>query len=306
MTRPLVFILGPTAVGKSNLALDAALRTGGAVCNCDSVQSYVHVQIGAAKPDRSARESVPHLMYDWVEPPHRLTAAEFRKKSLALLPEWLGRGPVFGVGGSGFYIQALEKGMYPVAKVSREVQMGWEEKLSQWGAESLYKKLQELDPEYAQRVKPMDGYRIVRALSLIQSEGRTLTDIRMEFENKKSVLPFKVFKVGLRLSRDELRHRVRERTSQMLRSGLIEEVRQLLDDGLESWPPLKSVGYAEVVQMLEGKLSTPTLEEAIVTSTMQLAKKQMTWFRRDPNIVWFHAESQRKASLNHIGEIVSE
>ncbi|MGE0762054.1 MAG: tRNA (adenosine(37)-N6)-dimethylallyltransferase MiaA [Bdellovibrionales bacterium] len=303
--HPVVFVLGPTAVGKSDFALAAAKRFSGVLLNCDSVQSYSRVQVGAAKPDLKTLNEVGHYLWDWVHPPHILTAAEFRRRAILELEHLTQKSPVFAVGGSGFYVRALMKGLYPVRRVPKERTLVWRERLKAEGSVRLHEELQVLDPVYAQRLSPNDGYRIIRALELIENEGKSLTTIQAEFEQKAEEWPYRSLKIGLELPREELRQRIAVRAEQMLQMGLRQEVEDLLRQDLKEWAPLKSIGYKEVVEGLAQNWSDKQIQEAIALNTSQLAKKQMTWFKSDKEIEWFEARPQWQKPLERLQEFFS-
>ena len=304
-SSPVIFVVGPTAVGKSDFALQAAERFGGLLMNCDSVQTYTGVVIGAAKPDAVARARVPHYLLDWVSPPHHLTAAEFRREALEKLSELTKTHPVFAVGGSGFYLRALQMGLYPVRKVPVELTKIWQEKLNQMGTKALYEELKTQDPVYAKRLSPNDGYRILRALETMENEGKTITAIQTEFKAKATPFPYRTLKIGLELPRAILRERIAARTQQMLKQGLRQEVQGLLAQGLREWAPLKSVGYKEMVEGLATGLSDEQIGDKIALSTGQLAKKQMTWFKGDKEIKWFSAETSWTEPMAAIAEFLT-
>lgn len=291
MTSLFTLVVGPTASGKSDLTLGLAERFGGAILNCDSLQFYERLDIGTAKPSREERARVPHHLFDCVPPGQVLTAGDYRRLALDTLERL--HGPVFGVGGSGFYIQALEKGMFDVPKPKAEVETATRARVEAAGLPAAYEELRTRDPEYAARVKPQDAYRITRALVLMDDAGRTVTEVRAAFAPRP--FPYPLLKVGLRPTRDDLLPRVRARTARMLADGLIDETRALVDEGWGDWPPLQSVGYKECVQFLRGEVARADLEALIVEKTMQLAKKQRTWFQRDPEIAWVGgaAEAER-------------
>jgi len=282
--KPFILIAGPTASGKSALGLKLARHFGGGILNCDSLQTYQRLDIGTAKPTLAERAQVPHYLFDVVRPGEILTAGDYRRMALEVLSTELPRRPVFGVGGSGFYIQALEKGMFDVPKPRPESELFVRELLEEKGPAHLYRELQRLDPEYAEVLNPNDSYRITRAMIIIKDSGRKVTDLRAEFSAKP--FPFPLLKLGLAPEREFLMPRVQKRTAQMLADGFLQEVRRLLEDGYASWPPLQSVGYRECLQVLSGDLPAEKLSELIVEKTMQLSKKQRTWFKRDAGIHW--------------------
>lgn len=308
MKTPMVlFIVGPTATGKSDLAVDiaegcAAESPAPEIINCDSVQFFEGVDIGAAKPDKVLLERAQHHLVGHVPLGGSYTAGDFRRDALKVIFEGGQRGVnrFLAVGGSGFYVQALEKGMFEVPDVPEEVRARLDaEADAPGGLEALYAELKQKDPEAAARISPRDRYRIVRALEIIRSGplGATLSEIKKRFAASAPEASFFSYKIGLSLDRDVLRKRVRERAARMLKAGLVEEVEGLRAKGLKDWAPLKSVGYREVQAMLDGRLAPKDLEDAIVTSTMQLAKKQMTWFKRDQSIQWFDAVSERSKAI---------
>ncbi len=284
-TFPLVFVLGPTAVGKSNWAVECIEERGGVILNCDSVQAYKGLDIGAAKPSRDVRQKIGHFLFDIVELGEVLTAGDYRRMALPVLERELPRHPVFAVGGSGFYIQALEKGMFEMEKVDPPKEAAIRARLDQIGLKAMFEELSRFDPEMAEELNPNDSYRIQRALIIYHGLGRKLSELKKEFRPKK--LPYPVLKAGLRTSREELKKRVTLRAEEMLRAGLIDEVKALLNRGLGTWPLLQSVGYKQALMCLHGELPRENLLDEIVLRTMQLSKRQMTWFQRDKEIHWF-------------------
>ena len=255
--NPLVLLVGPTGSGKSALALALAAQTKGAILNCDSLQAYQRLDIGTAKPTEAERSRVPHFLFDVLKPGAILTAGDFRLKALEVLHRELPQRMTFGVGGSGFYIQALEKGMFDVPKPNPETEMKVRSALEKNGLDSLYAELVRLDPEYAQRIGPADSYRIVRALIIIQDSGKKVSDVRLQFKPQK--FPFPLLKLGLMPEREELLRRVEHRAQNMLDQGLLKEVQDLLDEGYAEWPPLQSVGYKECRAFLQGRLERKKL-----------------------------------------------
>jgi tRNA dimethylallyltransferase len=197
----------------------------------------------------------------------------------------------FVVGGTGFYFQAIEKGLYPVGAADPQMLAQVEKELES-DPERLYAELVARDPEAAQKISPNDHYRLARAIELMRSHGRTVTEIRREFESQEKEFPFALMKIGLKASRAELLPVVEKRTADMLARGWIAEVEGLLLRGLREWAPLSSVGYKEIADYLTGRSeaqNSSELEAMIVQSTLQLAKKQRTWFQRDTDIHWFSA-----------------
>jgi tRNA dimethylallyltransferase len=284
------FVVGPTASGKSALALRLARETQGVIVNCDSVQVYKYVEIGAAKPTAEELQMVPHFLYGYVAPPRECTAGDYARDFFAQMQilEQQGFPEVFVVGGTGFYFQAIEKGMYEVEKTPSALS----EELRSIAATpegllGLYQELKAQDPASAARIHPNDQYRVVRAVEILRSTGQKPSDLRREKAQASSAFPYPLKKMGVWWERPQLHERIHRRVRRMLQSGLIEEVEQLHKMGLQSWAPLQSVGYKETLAYLRGEIkSREGLEEQILISTRQLAKRQVTWFKRDLAIQW--------------------
>jgi len=290
----LLFVVGSTATGKSDLAVEIAERAKPAeIINSDSVAFFDQVQIGAAKPSTELLKRAPHHLVGHVTAPHKYTAGDFRRDALKIIER---PNQYLVVGGSGFYAQALEKGMYDVGDPDLQLKEQLANEAQTLGFERLFEELKARDPET--KIQPADHYRIQRTLEILRANpGKTMAEIRAEFEAAKPEQPFTSRKIGLFRPRDVLRQKVTERTKRMLREGLIEEVEALRKLGLHQWSPMQSVGYKEVQAFLDGQLRQEDLEPLIVTSTMQLAKSQMTWFKRDPNTRWFDPDLQWKEAV---------
>ncbi len=283
----IIFVVGPTAAGKSAWALAEAGRHNGLILNADSVQVYRGMDIGTAKPTAAERAQIRHELFDLVNPDQVFTAGEYRRAALAVIEREAGRHPLYVVGGSGFYIQALEKGMYDVGPVDPEVRDRVEQIES---AGQLWPELQKVDPASAARLNPNDKYRLRRALEITLSEGRPWSTIAEEFKDRPGLLTerYQVRKVGFAPDRENLRERIAARTRTMLENGFVDEVKALIKAGYGDSRALASVGYHECVEYLAGRLEHNSLGDAIVTSTMQLAKKQTSWFKRDRDIRWIN------------------
>ena len=293
----LVFIVGPTATGKSKLAIDLTLaltkQAKFEIINCDSVQVYEGVDIGTAKPSRDEQNKVPHHMLSFVKAPQTYTAGLFENDTLELIRRKAMQGcrEFFVVGGSGFYVQALTNGMYDFGAVPEDVRAKLQTDLESNGLEKLFAEISERDPAYTKGISSQDRYRILRGLELIRGFGIAPSEARKQFKARENLrkAEFECIKIGLTVDRAELRKRVQIRTHKMLNEGLIAEVEALKSKGLSDWAPMRSVGYKEAQSFLDGKLNRADLASLIETSTMQLAKRQSTWFRRDPEIKWFDA-----------------
>ncbi len=286
----IIFVVGPTATGKSDLAISLAQYFNAEIINADSIQFYNQIEIGTAKPSQEMMAQARHHLIAFVEPPATLSAGDFVRAAEKLLSERLAAGVrnFILVGGSGFYIQALEKGMVPAPQISEQIREQVRLQFETQGSASLWNSIHEIDPEYAAKISKTDSYRVQRALEILLSSPISISQAQRDFENQKSNLKknFKIRKIALDLDRGELRKRVTLRAEQMLAAGWLEEVKYLRSRGWGDWAPLKSVGYFEIGEFLDRKISQWELKEKIITSTMQLAKKQRTWFKRDQENHW--------------------
>lgn len=283
-----IFVLGPTASGKSAWALDQAQKYNGSIVNIDSIQLYQDLIVGSASPTLNEKKIVPHHLFNYVEAPKEMTAGEYVRDFYELIKSDV-RFPLFIVGGTGFYIQALEKGMYDLEPVPESFRRKIETELHQQGPARLYEELLQSDPE--SKIHINDHYRLVRAIEIIRFTGKSPSQLKKESEKNKNEFPFLYKKIGFDFEKIELEKRVKLRTKNMIENGIIEEVKYFCDKQMNDWSPLQSVGYKETLEYLTQHYTKDWLQEAINQSTMQLIKKQKTWFKRDTSILWSNQES---------------
>lgn len=287
------------------MALNLALRFGGCIVNCDSLQVYRGLDIGTAKPSLQEQKRVPHHLFSSFSYPQVMTAGEYTRLFYQMIDENPDEKIFFVVGGTGFYFKAIEKGMYPVQPPRPELKAQIErELLAPDGPWVLFQELQSRDPEYAKKIHLADHYRLARAIEILRAEGRTITEIQKEFLAQETQFPFPLLKIGPQRSREVLADRIRSRTAAMLSAGLINETLGVIERGWGDWSPLTAVGYREVIQYLRELKSADWLQGAIEQSTRQLAKKQRTWFQRDPDVHWFDPE--KESELVDLDRIVME
>ncbi len=289
--------MGPTASGKSNWAIKQAVKYKAAIINCDSIQVYKELDIGSSKPSLQERSLVPHYLFDYVSYPAEMTAGQYTRDFFSIL-EQIKEDLIFVVGGTGFYFQALELGMYPVKIIPEEVKARIAQELQKKTFAQIYEWITERDPIYANKISVNDKYRIERAYELMVSENKTMTQIQEDFDKAKKVFPYKYLKIGISGSREDLLKLVEKRTAQMIDNGLIDEVKMLINKGYSSWAPLSSVGYKEVVIYLNENRSKEWLAEEINKNTMKLIKKQKTWFQRDKQIININKEQESLSELD--------
>lgn len=283
--KKITFVVGPTAVGKSNWALNEAIKNNGVILNADSIQIYKYFNIGSAKPPADEIKLCPHLLFDFVDPLQDFTAGDYQRAALSAIELVPDSKPTFIVGGSGFYIRALEYGMFDIGVISAHVKA----QIQEWTInKQLFAELKTRDVEAALKIGEADSYRLGRALEIVLTLGKTMKQVEVEFRLKSLPLSekYNVSKIGFIVERTVLRKIIQLRTEKMLSQGLVEEVDQLIKKGFAKSKAMSSVGYKDCQNYLMGQISQSELKDAIITSTMQLAKKQMTWFKRDPKIEW--------------------
>lgn len=295
-----VVILGPTAVGKSDVGLALALRWGGEIVSADALQAYRGLDIGTAKPSMEERRRVPHHLVDFLEPEEPYSAGQFAALAREAVEEIEGRGAVpIVVGGSGLYLKALLEGLAPVPPIPDEVRRRVAERLAVEGLPALRRALERVDPVAAERISDGDPQRTQRALEVVEATGRPLSSWWRE--GTEPLVAAASF--GLTLPRALLYDRIAGRVRRMLERGWVEEVERLSRSGLSpTCPAFQAIGYREVARHLDGEWPLEEAVEIIVRRTRHYAKRQMTWFRRMPDVVWIHqlGLDDRIASIERI------
>ncbi len=275
-----IAVIGPTASGKSALAIRLAQALAGELINCDSVQFYRGFDIGSAKPDAAEQALVPHHLWDLLEPHQEFDAREFAVRAESVVQEVLARGkrPLL-VGGTGLYLRALWQEKWHDLPKSEPLRA----ELSQLSIEDLRTRLEAKDPERARAIHPNDRFRLQRALEISTLLGHPIHELPPAAGRRHEA-----FVIRVQCERSLLHERIAKRTEQMLQSGFIEEVEDLLKAGVSpSAKPMQSIGYREVCAFLQGDLAREQLAEAIIIATRQYAKRQETWFRSvEENVVW--------------------
>ncbi len=295
-----VFILGPTASGKTKLAIDLAKEFGGEIISCDSIQVYEGLNIGSSKPDLEEQRGIKHHLLSTVKAGEKYTAGDFRRDALEILKSSKQK-IMWVVGGTGFYFKALEFGMGENPKMNdadrAQLMTEWQSK----PAIVFHKELEVKDPVRAKEIDKNDSYRIFRAIEILRL-GHIPSELKKKF--KIEVFPYPLFKLGIQVEKETLRGRVEARVLSMLKTGWVAEVETLRKLNLQTWDPMQSVGYKEINEVLDGKLKKEELLPLIATKTMQLVKRQMTWLKKDPQIHWCELDSMvdcREQVRNFIG-----
>jgi tRNA dimethylallyltransferase len=283
----IVIIVGPTAVGKSRVAMELAGRFNGEIVNADSMQAYRFMDIGTAKPSRDERERVRHHLIDIRNPDEEFDAAQFREEASRAISEISGRNhlPIVA-GGTGLYIKALTEGIFEVPKVDKGLRERLRREADELGISHLYERLKSVDPEAARGIDPHNTHRIIRALEVYCLTGRPISQYQME--HAFSERPYDTLKIGLHTDRETLYKNIDDRVDNMVNMGLIDEVKRILELGYgPGLKPMQGIGYCHISKYLAGEYDLDEAVRLIKRDTRHYAKRQMTWFRRDPDITWF-------------------
>lgn len=283
----LVIITGPTGIGKTELSLELAKKYKGEIISSDSMQIYKKLNIGTAKIDLN-NTSIPHHMIDIVEPSDNFTVADFKNSAKKIISDINNRGGLpFLVGGTGLYINSLVYNLdFTETEPDYEYRDELREILEEEGSEFLYEKLQDQDRDMAEKIHKNNGQRIIRALEILKSGNKKGDNFREE--NKD----YNLIYIGLNMDRAKLYEKINQRVDKMIDLGLVDEVKNLLDEGLDkNSQSLKAIGYKEVISYLDSEIDFAEMVDLIKKNSRHYAKRQLTWFRRDKRIKWFDRES---------------
>ncbi len=297
--QKLLIICGPTASGKSDLALRLANELDAEIINADSMQIYRGMDIGTAKPTPEQRRETPHHLIDVADPDQPFSAADFASAADAAIREISAQGKrIIVVGGTGLYIRALLKGLVDSPSGAGEIRQALQQEARDLGNEAMLEKLRLVDPELAGRIHPNNLVRIIRALEVHRLTGVTLSHYQQDhgFSAKR----YESLQIGIRVERQELYQRIETRVDRMLEQGLLEEVRHLLAGGYgpES-KAMRAIGYKEAVAFLSGEYSLEEAALLIKRDTRRYAKRQLTWFNADPEIIWLEYPEKFDTILQH-------
>lgn len=288
MAEPLlVVVLGPTASGKTALSLALAERFHGEVVNCDSVAMYREFEVGTAKPSPQERGRAPHHLLDFVDPTGFVTAGDYARIARRVLGEIRSRGNLpFVVGGTGLYLRALLEGLFAGPQRSEELRERLREQAAEKGSSYLHRVLNRIDHKAASRIHVNDLPKLIRAIEVCLASRQKMTD--MWNRGRDPLQGFRILRIGLNPGRSVLYERINQRAARMFNSGLVEETRRLMEKYGDSARPLGSLGYKQAVQFLRKEIGLPAAIQAAQQAHRNYAKRQMTWFRREPDVVWLY------------------
>jgi tRNA dimethylallyltransferase len=306
MARPrLVAILGPTATGKSALGIALAHRFGGEVVSCDSTAVYRRFDIGTDKVPLAARGGVPHHLIDVADPVEEYSAARYAREAADVIRDITGRGrlPIL-VGGTGLYYRALTRGFFPGPGRDEGLRARLERIADRKGVERLHALLARVDPESAVRIQSRDRKRLIRALEVYLLTGRPLT---AHFADTQSPLPeYDVHAFALQIPADQTLERVAARVDAQFEQGLLDEIRAILDSGIpETANPFTGLVYRQALEHLHGVRDEAATRELIVRENRKYSRRQLIWFRKEPNLQWIHAAGEREETQEEVARVLA-
>ncbi|MFO7820256.1 MAG: tRNA (adenosine(37)-N6)-dimethylallyltransferase MiaA [Halanaerobacter sp.] len=305
MRERILAIVGPTAVGKTKLSLRLAQDLDGEIISADSMQIYKGMDIGTAKASHKERERVPHHLIDCIEPDEEFSVADFQTEVDELIPAIDERGKLpMLVGGTGLYVKAVIQGfIFPDMETDWELRDRLEAEAEEKGTEHVHDKLKEIDPKLADKLHPNDLRRVIRGIEVYRKTGKTTT----HFKEKAKERPprYNAVKIGLKREREKLYERINNRVDKMIEAGLIEEVRELYQQGYDlELTSMQALGYKQLINHFKGEYDLEEAIRLIKRDTRHFAKRQLNWFKRDDKIKWFNPADYEFEDL--VAEVKSE
>lgn len=289
-----IVLLGPTAVGKTDLSIELAKKFDGEVVSCDSMQIYRGMDIGTAKVKEEETEGITHHLIDIVEPDEEFTVAEYSEEAKKKIRDINSRGklPIF-VGGTGLYINSLIYNLdFTEVRPNFEIRNKYEAYVETRGKEYVYKILEEIDPETAAKLHPNDTRRVVRAIEIYMTSGEKMSDRNKNFREANK--DYDYYLLGLYMDRKKLYERINLRVDLMMEEGLLDEVKNLLDKGYtRDMTSMQAIGYKEIISYLNGEMDLEESVEILKRNSRRYAKRQLTWFRKEDQVNWFNVEDYR-------------
>jgi tRNA dimethylallyltransferase len=301
----LVVILGPTASGKTALSLSLAEKFHGEIVNCDSVAMYREFDIGTAKPSLAERARAPHHLFDCVDPLQDVTAGEYARQARQVLGQIKSRGhlPIV-VGGTGLYLRALLEGLFAGPQRSEELRERLRERAARRGSQFLHGILSRLDRATAVKIHPNDTPKLIRAIEVCLASRQKLSELWQQ--GRDPLRGFRILRLGLDPDRAALYARINQRVEDMLKEGLIDETKTLIEKYGASARPIGSLGYKQAAEFLRGQLTSEQTLHLIQQAHRNYAKRQMTWFRRESDVMWFPRFGEDPEFHRNVGSLVAE
>ena len=303
MKDKVIVIVGPTASGKTTLSIELAKKINGEIISADSMQIYKDMDIGTAKVTEEEANGIKHYLVDFVSPEQRYTVSDFKRDSENAIQEIINNNKIpIVVGGTGLYINSL---IYGIEYQDMNFDEEYRNKLikvseTEDGLKTLYEEANKIDPNAMKKIEYTDKKRIIRVLEIYKATGKTKTELEILSKAKGIKYDFKVF--GITMDRKVLYDRINKRVDLMIESGLIEEVKDILDKYKKFPTAMQALGYKEVIDFFDGKCSKDEMIEKIKQESRRYAKRQLTWFRRNKEIMWLDANDGLQNNINIILE----
>ena len=301
-----IVICGPTASGKTGLSIELAKKIDGEIVSCDSMQIYKDMTIGTAKPTEEEMQGIKHYLIDCVSPENRYSVADYKKDAIEAIRKIIEKGKIpIVVGGTGLYVESLIYGIeYNEIEIDLEYRKELEKIEESEGLVKLYEMAEEIDKEAIKKISHNDKKRICRILEIYHSTGKTKTQLEIESRQKGPEYDYLLF--GINMDREKLYDRINKRVDIMIEEGLVNEVKELLRKYNEFPTAMQGLGYKEVVEFLNKKLSKEEMIEKIKMETRRYAKRQITWFKKYKNIKWLEGLDDKNNNIRIIMEEYSE
>ena len=301
--QKVIVICGPTASGKTALSIELAKKINGEIVSADSMQIYDEMSIGTAKPDKDEMQGIKHYLVGTISPTKRYSVSEYKKDAICAIEEIISnkKSPIV-VGGTGLYVNSLIYGIdYPEIETDLKYRAELEEMANEKGLEYLYKMAKEIDEEAMKNISVNDKKRIIRVLEIYKETGKTKTEL--EIESRKNGIPYEYKVFAINMPREILYDRINKRVDIMIGKGLIEEVEQLYSKyGKQLCTAAQGIGYKEVIDYLNKEITKEEMVEKVKMETRRYAKRQLTWFRKIPNITWLDGLNNMQNNVNIILE----
>jgi tRNA dimethylallyltransferase len=300
-----IVICGPTASGKTALSIELAKKINGEIISADSMQIYKDMDIGSAKPTKEEMQGIKHYLLDFVLPSTRYSVADYKKDATNAMEEIIKRGktPIV-VGGTGLYVDSLIYNIdYQEMEFDEEYREELEERVKKEGLQKLYEEAKRIDPEAMIKISQNDKKRILRVLELYHQTGKTKT--QQEIESRKNDVPYDYHVFALTMDREKLYDRINQRVDIMVEQGLIKEVQNIVEKYNKYPTAMQALGYKEIKEYLDGKISKEEAIEKVKHETRKYAKRQLTWFRKNKQTIWINALNQKEENIKIILEEIN-
>jgi tRNA dimethylallyltransferase len=305
MKPKVIVICGPTASGKTALSIELAKKINGEIVSADSMQIYKDMDIGSAKPTVEEMQGIKHYLLDFVLPSKRYSVADYKKEATKAIEDIISKGktPIV-VGGTGLYVDSLIYNIdYPEMEFDEEYRNVLEERVEKEGLQKLYEEAKQIDIEAMEHISPNDKKRILRVLEVYHQTGKTKTE--QEKESRKNEVPYEYHVFALTMDREKLYDRINKRVDIMVEQGLIDEVKNIVKKYSEYPTAMQALGYKEIKEYLDGKISKEEAIEKVKHETRKYAKRQLTWFRKNKQTIWIDALNNKEENINIILEEIN-